>query len=202
MALWLPGWRCLPSSQLQARLEQAWVYQYLSFWLCHEMLRSAKRFYPTGVHPFRISLQVIVFFRFIWRPRKKGPTPQIRDSEVGSQGTAVISRVISQILQELKMVDEGSQLKYCRVEFTHIFAAERQCNTVFHPAGHHPASSQQHIPEGWRLLCLLTCSCVNSSISTESGTEYEGRDSRGRRTSTSEGGVLTSMNIMLILFKY
>lgn len=40
----------------------------------------------------------------------------------------------------------------------------------------------RHIPQGWRLLC----SCVNSSIPTESGTEYEGFDSFRRRTSPGD----------------
>lgn len=53
-------------------------------------------------------------------------------------------------------------------------------NTVFHAAGQCPAIRQEHIPQGWRLLC----SCVNSSVPTES--EYEGYDSFGRRASLGE----------------
>lgn len=48
---------------------------------------------PTGFTPqewtsiSHLPLDQIVFFTFIWRPRKKGPTPQIRDPELGAQGT-------------------------------------------------------------------------------------------------------------------
>lgn len=42
-----------------------------------------------------LPLGQIVFFRFIWRPRRKGPTPQIRDPELGARGTEDTTLLLS-----------------------------------------------------------------------------------------------------------